>query len=289
MIMENELWKRIYQTIQKIGNNKSPKRATYTNTDIVSTYLWAVLHDRPTCWACSMRNWPVYYRRRRLPDPSTMCRRMRTKDVQKLLLDIEKTLIGQIPRNLCRWIDAKGLQISNSSTDKQAGYGYSSGCMCKGYKLYAIADPQQGFVHWTIRPMQYRESKVARYLIRKLEPQGYLVGDGIYDANKLYDLAATRHIKLVTPQRIRNASGLGHHKHSPYRVEMLNRLSSDFVRGLLRSRVGIEHMFGHLTNICCGLKPLPGWVRGLFRVENWVRAKIIFYHIWRQKIATTYV
>jgi hypothetical protein len=283
--MENELWKKVYQIVTEVAKNKSLKRATYTHADIVLTYLWAVLHDRPTCWACSTGNWPVYYRRRRLPDPSTMCRRMRTEDVQKLLLGIEKTLINQLPRNLCRWIDAKGLQISNSSTDKQAGYGYSSGRMGKGYKLYAIADPQQGFIHWTIRPMQYRESKIARHLIRKLEPQGYLVGDGIYDANKLYDMAAAKHIKLVTPQRIRNAAGFGHRKNSSYRIEMLNRLSSDFVRGLLRRRVGIEHMFGHLTNICCGLKPLPGWVRGLFRVENWVRGKMIFFQVWRQYVS----
>ena len=287
--MENELWRKVYPIVHRLGNNKRPKRAIYTNTDIILTYLWAVLHDRPTCWACRKRNWPVYYRRRHLPDPSTMCRRMRTKDIQKLLRDIEKKLIGQLPRNLCRWIDAKGLQISNSSTDKQAGYGYAGGGMGKGYKLYAVADSRQGFVHWTIRPMNHRESKVARYLIKELEPQGYLVGDGAYDVNRLYDLAASRSIKLVTPQRIRDASGLGHRKHSPHRVEMLNRLSSDFVHGLLRSRVGIEHMFGHLTNICCGLKPLPGWVRGLFRVENWVRAKIIFYQVWRQKIDQNYV
>jgi hypothetical protein len=161
--------------------------------------------------------------------------------------------------------------------------------MGKGYKLYAIADPQQGFVHWTIRPMNYRESKVARHLIRKLEPHGYLIGDGVYDVNGLYDMTAAKDIKLVAPQRIRNAVSLGHRKHSPHRIKMLNRLSSNFVGDLLSSRVGIEHMFGHLTNICCGLKPLPGWVCGLFRVENWVRAKIIFHHIWRQEIALNYV
>ena len=104
-------------------------------------------------------------------------------------------------------------------------------------------------------------------------------GDGAYDTNRLYDLAATRHVKLVAPQRIRNASGLAHRRHSPRRIEMFSRLSSDFVRGLLRSRVGIEHMFGHLTNIGCGLKPLPSWVRG----------KMIFYHIWRQEITPGYV
>lgn len=137
--------------------------------------------------------------------------------------------------------------------------------------------------------MNYSEGKVAQYLIRKLEPHGYLVGDGAYDVNKLYDMAAEKDIKLIAPQRIRKAVGIGHRKHSPHRIKILDRLSSSFVCGLLSSRVGIEQMFGHLTNICCGLKPLPGWVRGLFRVENWVCAKIILHHIWRQEIVPNYV
>jgi hypothetical protein len=144
MIMENELWKKVYQMTDKLGKNKRPKRATYTDADITLTYLWAVLHDRPTCWACRRENWPIYYRRRSLPDPSTMCRRLRTKDVQRLLRDIEKTLTGQSPRNVCRWIDAKGLRISNGSTDKQAGYGYASGGMGKAEWLRNDKPPNQG-------------------------------------------------------------------------------------------------------------------------------------------------
>jgi hypothetical protein len=53
--MENELCKKIYQLVHKVGKYKRPKRAIYTDADIVITYLWAVLHDRPTCWACSSK------------------------------------------------------------------------------------------------------------------------------------------------------------------------------------------------------------------------------------------
>jgi len=30
---------------------------------------------------------------------------------------------------------------------------------------------------------------------------------------------------------------------------------------------------------------LPNWVRTKVRVENWVRAKIIFYNIWRMYVS----
>ena len=66
---------------------------------------------------------------------------------------------------------------------------------------------------------------------------------------------------------------------------MLRRMPTNFIQGLLKARVEIEHMFGYLTNISFGLKPLPNWVRGVFRVENWVRAKMIFFNIWRQENA----
>ncbi|MEN6383645.1 MAG: hypothetical protein ABFD79_00435, partial [Phycisphaerales bacterium] len=56
-------------------------------------------------------------------------------------------------------------------------------------------------------------------------------------------------------------------------------------QGLLISRDQIERMYGQLTNFGCGLSPLPNWVRTLFRVEMWVRAKLIFYQIWRTELA----
>ena len=200
-----------------------------------------------------------------------------------MLKAIENQLKTTNPRSLCRWIDAKGLLINNSSGDRQAGYGYAGGGMGKGYKLYAIADSSQGFIHWTIRPMNVNESKVARNLIEESEPCGYLVGDSAYDVNVLYDIAGSRSIKLVTAKRYKKSKGLGHRKHSPFRVEMRDRLGSKFIQSMLEKRVGIEHMFGLLCNLSFGLKPLLSWVRGLFRVENWVRAKLIFFSIWQQQ------
>jgi len=283
--MENELYKKVYQIVMKTYRKTNLKRAKFTDADVVLIYLWAVLHDRPTCWACNKNNWPIYYRKRLLPDPSTMCRRLRKHGVQLLLRQTEKSLINTSARKLCRWIDAKPLTISGSTTDKQARYGYATGCMGKGYKLYAIGDDKQGFVQWRIYPMNRSEEVVARELISQIGPEGYIVGDSAYDKNSLYEIAGRKSIRLFAPRRYKNSRGIGHRRHSKYRLSSLARLETQFVQTMLNYRDNIERMFGQLSSFACGLKPLPSWVRGLFRVENWVRGKMIFFQIWRQYVS----
>jgi len=277
--MENELWKQVYQFVTETAKGKTLKRATYTHADIVLTYLWAVLHDRPVYWACKKRNWPIYLRRRPLPNPSTMTRRLRSTSIQSLLREIEQVLINRFPRSICRWIDAKPLPIGGCSKDKQSAFGFGASCICKGYKLYAVADKKQGFVCWTVKPMNQNEPKVARELIPQLDHGGYLIGDTAYDSNALYEIASRRSIQLVAARR--PGKSLGHRCHSLYRLRARELLNRPFGQGLIISRKSIERMFGNLTSFGCGLKPLPHWVRGLFRVELWVRAKMILYHLWR--------
>lgn len=279
--MENELWKQVYQLVTKVAKGKTLKRAKYTDADIVLTYLWAVLHDRPIYWACKKRNWPIYNRRKPLPNPSTMTRRLRTKAIQTLLQKIEQQLIDTFPRSTCRWIDGKPLPIGGASKDKQSAFGFGASCIAKGYKLYAVADQNQGFVRWIIKPMNHSESNVAAELIEQLDDGGYLVGDGAYDLNRLYNLASKKSIQLITPQRIKKAKALGHRRHHPFRIRAMSINKRPFGQGLIESRKGIERMFGNLTTFCGGLKPLPHWVRTLFRVRLWVRAKMILYHLWR--------
>ena len=137
--MENELWRKVYQIVQRPGKSKRPRRATYNDADILLTYLWPVLHDRPVYRACQKSNWPIYYRRRNLPNPSTMTRRLRTNSIQQLMHKVEKELINQCPPRICRRIDAKPLPVSRNSKDKEAAYGYAEFGMGKGYKLHAIA------------------------------------------------------------------------------------------------------------------------------------------------------
>jgi hypothetical protein len=283
--MENELYRKVYQLVTEIANGRTIKRATFFDADTVLTYLCAVLHDRPIYWACQKKNWPIYYRRRPLPVASTMTRRLRKQGVQNLLKEAEQALIKRFPPSLCRWIDSKPLPIGRHSKDKQSGFGSAAGLMAAGYKIHTIADSSQGFAIWTVRPMQHSEATVAQDLIMSSTEQGYLIGDGAYDKNHLYELTGNKSIQLLTPQRIKESKGLGHRRHSIYRIRAMQMKDTYFGQGLLDSRDQIERMYGQLTNLGCGLSPLPSWVRTLFRVEMWVRAKLIFYQIWRTELA----
>jgi hypothetical protein len=283
--MDAELWKQLYRMVMEITNNQRPPKATYSDAEIVLTFFWAVLHDRPVYWACQKRNWPIWHRRRSLPNNSTMSRRLRTSSVKELLEWVEQELIALRPAMPYRWIDGKPLPIGGNSQDRDAGFGRAAGGNAKGYKLHAVADSSQGIVAWTIRPMNENEKKPAKELIPQLSPGGYLVGDNAYDSNRLYDLAGERSIQLLSPRR-RNTQ-LGHKRHSVYRLRAANLLQTSFGERLLHQRADIERMFGQLTNIGFGLKPLPNWVRGLHRVTQWVQAKMILYHFWRNKIQGT--
>lgn len=279
--MESELYRKVYQLVIKIANGRTIKRATFCDADIVLTYIWAVLHDRPIYWACNRKNWPIYYRRKPLPTAATMTRRLRKKGVRDLFKEIEQSLINHFPPSLCRWIDAKPLPIGGASKDRQSAFGFGASSIARGYKLYAIADKNQGFIRWIVRSMDHSETKVARILISSLDNQGYLIGDGLYDKNHLYDKAGEKSMQLLTPKRIQNARGLGHRRHSLHRIRAMELIKSPFGQSLLEGRKGIERMFGNLTCFAGGLKPLPHWVRTLIRVRMWVRAKMILYHLWR--------
>lgn len=277
--MEDELWRELYRIVKQLAKGKR-QRCTYSAGDVLLVYLFGVLRDRSTHWACQRRNWPIWLRRRKLPSPSTMSRRLNETDVQALFIDLEQCIRAQGSVGLCRWIDGKPLPIGGASQDRDAGYGRAAGAMAKGYKLHAIADESQGFIAWVVRPMNVNESKVAEELIPQLKDGEYLVGDNAFDNNKLYDAAAERNVQLIAPRR-RDVSGVGHIRHSPYRLKSIELLDQPLGRELLHSRRGIERLFGQLTTMPCGLSPLPNWVRGQKRVTNWVRGKIIFFMLWR--------
>jgi hypothetical protein len=123
------------------------------------------------------------------------------------------------------------------------------------------------------------ESTVADELVEQLDSEGYLVGDCAYDCNNLYELAAKKCIQLIEQQRTKDAKALGHRWHSSHRLRGLSLLKGSIGKALMDSRNTIEAMFGQLTNLGCGLSPLPNWVRTQFRVEMWVRGKMIIYQL----------
>lgn len=83
--MEHQLWRMILAVLTEIDKPRRSTREDFSAEDIVVTWLWAVLHDRPVSWACDRRNWPIHARRRPRPSPSTMSRRLRSPVVRRRL------------------------------------------------------------------------------------------------------------------------------------------------------------------------------------------------------------
>jgi len=196
--------------------------------------------------------------------------------VQALLCSVERALLNERPPSWCRFIDGKPLPISGHSEDPDSGYGRATGGNAKGYKFHGVYDDLQGFVAWRIQPMNTNESKTARDLIAELRDPGYLVGDNQFDSNPLYDLAGQKSIQLLARRR-KNVKGIGHIRHSLFRLKAIDMLSRPFAQSLLHARRRIESIYSQLTSLAFGLAPLPNWVRTARRVENWVRAKLIFF------------
>jgi len=274
--MEGELWGRVYALLKRLGKGKGVMRGRFLDVDVAAAYLWSVLHDRPVAWACQRRNWPRRGAMRRLPSPSTMSRRLRTVAVQDLLRRIEPALLAQGRAGWCRFIDGKPLPVSGHSEAQGVGYGRAASTKARGYKFHGVFEPGRGFVAWRIKPMNVNESKVAHELIGDLSPGGYLVGDNQFDQNPVYETAGGRSIQLVAPRRQR-VKGLGHHRHSPHRLRAIDLVSRPFGQALVHARRSIETAYAQLTGLAFGLAPLPNWVRTTPRVENWVRAKLIYF------------
>jgi hypothetical protein len=268
--MERELWKQLYLVV--VGLDNSWTNGFYRASEIVVVFLWAVVHDRPTGWACDARNWRVEPQPP-LPSQSTMSRRLRTLRVQSLLDKVE-TALGSSPR---QWwverVDSKPLPVGSYSKDRDSRYGRAAKGFARGYKLHTIWGPGPLPSAWCIEPMNVGDSVAAKELVSRLSGEGYLVGDSQYDSNPLYAAAAPAH-QVVAPQK-RPGRGLGHRRHHPARLRSLELVAKPFGQALLQCRKQIERDFGCLTSFGAGLSPLPNWVRRIHRVRLWVQAKLL--------------
>ena len=286
--MEDELWKLLYQLIRAEDNRRSGKKGVrFSDARILLVFFWAVVHDRPICWATCRKNWPPDRRPASLPSPSTMSRRMRTLSVVMLLTHLWLRLGELCGPALVRMIDAKPLPVGGFSKDKDARWGQAVDCKAKGYKLFSIWSreapvPEQ----WRLGPMNCSESSAAASMIPMLSSQGYLLGDSLYDTNPLHALSAGRGLQLVAPRK-KPGTQLGHQDHEPSRLRAIELLETrpamaglgrdcrSFGPSLYACRTGIERHFGQMGNFGGGLSPLPNWVRRPRRVTAWVAAKLI--------------
>lgn len=291
--MEHQLWKSIVAVLASLSKVRKSTREEFSDEDIVKTYYWSVLHERPTAWACDRRNWPLWARRKELPSRPTMSRRLRRPTVRKLLQDLEERVVAPQKPGLFWMIDGKPLPIGGCSKDRQAGFGRAAGCKAKGYKIHAIVDPQGAVASWRLAPMNKDERVMAKRLIRATPTiQGYLIGDSNYDSNPLHELCDRRgELQLITPRRYGSGHALGHIKHAAGRLRSVERTENPFpkfAQTLLHGRNAIERSFAHATNWSAGLLGLPPWVRTHRRVHRWVQAKLVLTALKHSMRITSY-
>ena len=158
--MELELWAAICAVHRRVRFNP---RDTHPTALLVRVHLWAVLHDRRTCWACDRRNWIDRTRPPVLPDPSTMSRRTRRKDFEAFLDLLGKRLAGTSrPGRWVAGVDGKPLELPNHTTDPDAAWGRGVSRTSVGYKLHVICSPGRAMPEaFAVTPLDACEKQMA--------------------------------------------------------------------------------------------------------------------------------
>ncbi len=292
--MEHQLWKAIVAVLADLHKPRTPARFDFTDADIVAVYYWAVIHDRPTCWACRKDSWPIHLRKRPLPSQPTMSRRLRSPSVVALLDALERRVLAPKEPGLFWVVDGKPLPIGGCSKDRQAGYGRAAGGKAKGYKVHALVGSDGSVAAWRLAPMNKDERVMARRLLRAAPPEvhGYVVADANYDSKPLHQVCDERGgVQLVTRRRYGPGRGTGHKEQTAGRLRSIALVESPFpafAEGLLKDRAAIERQFGNWTNWGGGLSGLPSWVRTHRRVRRWVQAKMVLSRLKREAEGTTH-
>jgi hypothetical protein len=290
--MELEFGADLSQAICDVQRRVKPRpNDTYPTALIFRVHLWSALHDRPTCWACDPKNWTRQTRPTVLPDQSTMSRRMRRADFEPFLKRMHQRLNGKANPSLLKIVDGKPLELPNHTTDHDAAWGRGVSRNAVGYKLHAICSGNPLPDAFAVTALDVCEKQMAHRMIKRVKGCGYLLGNGHYDASWLYDVCKYHDHVLVSP-RAKPGAGIGHHYQSPQRLRSIQLLEppgdlNEFGLSLYRNRTGIERQFSQLTCFGGGLAGLPSWVRRIWRVRNWVWAKLLI-NATRIRIQRTY-
>lgn len=283
--MEGELWPQVYRLLHE-ESNKRPRRrhVQFSDARILEVFFWAAIHDRPTTWACDIRNWPESERWQDLPCDSTMSDRLRTLAVCQLmqaLLDHLRQCTDM--QALVRRLDSKPLAVGCYSKDADARWGYAAKAQARGYKIFSVWSTGLTPDAWTVGPMNEADCEAGVHLLPQLTGAAYLLGDAGHDSNRLYAACAGMGCQLVTPRK-KPRTELGHHPQEPSRLRSIEMLEwpvtrgyspSPFARQLYAMRGQIERDYGNLCTFGGGLQPLPSWVRTPHRVALWIAAKLV--------------
>lgn len=280
--MERHRFREIRSLLREsaVGLDSDP-RQTHSDLTVVSVLLWAALHDRPVSWATVADHWPGDLRPRPLPSQSCMSRRLRTTAVC-LLVDRTHDLLRQrLPQHDIKLVDARPLAVGGCSKDPDARRGYGAGLQQRGYKLHLLCDSGGSVDRWLLTPMNGSETHAAGLLLEHGPPAAYVLADGAYDVNPLYQQAAERGSRLLALPRHKKGLRPGHRPHHPQRLENWHwTRSTKGQRTLRRVRSAIERVNAWQGMAHIGLRQPPHHVRRLHRVTLWVAMKIILYHHW---------
>jgi len=272
--MEGRLWIIVLTLLPAPNSGRS--RFFYDRRTILMVLLWAVLHDRPQSWACDPANWPDALRPPALPDPSTLSRRKRRDDVHEELVQAQDAIrgrLGEATRDAA--IDSRPVVVGGGSKDRMARAGRAVGGFARGYRAHMLVDAAGIVRGLAVRPMSVNERIVARPLLAHApRPIQRVVADANYDSVALHRIAAQRGVRFYTGIRL----GRVGRRQNPRRVRLQQLSRTEVGKKAFAKRDAIERVFGRMSNIACGLKALPAWVRGFDRAAFWIEAKVLIYH-----------
>lgn len=276
--MSSHTWKVLYSMLRQVDKQipRDGRCKQFSDLQIVAMYLWAVCHDRPQVWAVDRENYSKTFRPRRLPSRSQFNRRIKSPRCRALLQGLEDRFTVVLLSGVLM-MDGRALRVGPHSQDRDAGRGWAGGAFAKGYKLHVIASENGVILAWRILPLNVCEKTVAVDLIAQVKPRGLLLADSFYDAGHLYERVRACGGQLLTPLPA-NVGG-GHRMQSLGRRRAAEIWARAETALLYRRRDAIERIFSQQSSFGGGLAPLPAWVRGLERVQRWVAAKIMIYHL----------
>ena len=280
--MDGELLRKLYHELFHHRKLKSGGRFIYSDATILWIYFVGVVNDRSMRWAHDSRNWPLWARRLERPSYSQLMRRLGRPSIREDIDALNRSVIASLPKSTDKTIDGKPMTVGIYSKDPDARFGKVSKTMWgRGYKLHAIGNKHGVIEAFIVTGLNAGESTIARSLVRLTDMRDAILrGDSNYDSSPTYAAVAEQGGRLIAPRR-KAGTGLSRRKHHPDRLRAIEELEHNEEMGTRhrRHRVRIEQTFGHLTNLPCGLAPLPNCVRRLHRVERWVAAKILLYHL----------
>lgn len=278
--MELERWAELSAAVSAVAAEFAwHPRDTYPTALVVRVHLWAALFDRPISWACRPANWQPSARPAELPGQSTMSRRTRRADFMPFLDRVGARLNGPAVPGPVRVVDGKPLELPNHTTDRDATWGRGVSRTSVGYKLHAVFSGNPMPDAFAITTLNRSEKDMAARLVGRLGGHGYLLADAGFDASWLFDYCHHHGLQLVCP-RAKPGTGLGHHYVSPHRRRAIQMLEppagvNTFGLDLYARRTDIERQFSQLVSFGGGLTTLPPWARRIWRVRNWVMAKLL--------------